>query len=96
MDGLPGLEQAFTEAFPKAKVQRCVVHKLRNIAAKLPRKIQEDCLDLSSNEYFTLTPKRRAKERSYAWKEFFRESGPFRSKLFGKRPGCRVKLLYPT
>ncbi|HBQ28045.1 MAG TPA: hypothetical protein DD719_01210, partial [Desulfotomaculum sp.] len=50
MDGLSELENAFTEAFPKAKVQRCVVHKLRNIAAKLPRKIQKNCLDLSSIE----------------------------------------------
>jgi transposase-like protein len=45
MDGLTGLENVFLECFPKAKTQRCVVHKLRNIAAKLPRKIQKDCLN---------------------------------------------------
>ncbi len=52
MDGLPGLESAFTEAFPKAKVQRCVVHKLRNIAAKLSRKIQKDCLDHAKRIFY--------------------------------------------
>lgn len=29
-DGLSGLDAAFKEVFPKADVQRCVVHKLRN------------------------------------------------------------------
>ena len=28
-DGLTGLEEAFREAFPRADVQRCVVHKVR-------------------------------------------------------------------
>jgi predicted transcriptional regulator len=42
---LTGLENVFLECFPKAKTQRCVVHKLRNIATKLPRKLQKDCLD---------------------------------------------------
>ena len=36
MDGLAGLERAFEENFPRAKIERCVVHKLRNIAVKLP------------------------------------------------------------
>ncbi|WP_262382921.1 IS256 family transposase, partial [Bacillus infantis] len=29
-DGLPGLEEAFKSIFPKADVQRCVVHKVRS------------------------------------------------------------------
>lgn len=29
-DGLPGLEAAMKEVYPKADVQRCVVHKIRN------------------------------------------------------------------
>lgn len=29
-DGLPGLEEAMKEIYPKADVQRCVVHKIRN------------------------------------------------------------------
>jgi transposase-like protein len=34
IDGLPGLMDAFNEAFPKANIQRCIVHKLRNVAVK--------------------------------------------------------------
>lgn len=29
-DGLPGLEEAMKEIYPKADVQRCIVHKVRN------------------------------------------------------------------
>jgi len=38
MDGLPGLENAFLEAFRKAKVQRCQVHKAVNVLTKVRRK----------------------------------------------------------
>lgn len=37
-DGLPGLEDAFRECFPKADVQRCVVHKVRHILNKARKK----------------------------------------------------------
>lgn len=34
-DGLPGLEEAFRETYPKADVQHCVVHKMRNTFPKI-------------------------------------------------------------
>ena len=40
MDGLPGLGDAFREAFPKAKVLRCWVHKARNVLPRVPRRYQ--------------------------------------------------------
>jgi putative transposase len=40
MDGLPGLGDAFLEAFPKAKVLRCWVHKARNVMPLVPRRYQ--------------------------------------------------------
>jgi transposase-like protein len=36
-DGQPGLRQALRQVFPRACHQRCQVHKLRNILAKLPQ-----------------------------------------------------------
>jgi len=36
-DGAPGLIAALEKHFPKADRQRCIAHKLRNIASKLPR-----------------------------------------------------------
>lgn len=40
MDGLPGLEDAFAEAFPLAKTARCWVHKARNTMPRVPRRYQ--------------------------------------------------------
>ena len=38
MDGNSGLRKAVRECFPNALVQRCQVHKMRNILGKLPQK----------------------------------------------------------
>jgi len=45
MDGLPGLEKVFKEEFPKAKVQRCQVHVVRNVLAKVPKKLKKAVAD---------------------------------------------------
>ncbi|MEB3750759.1 IS256 family transposase ISHahy7 [Geobacillus icigianus] len=37
-DGLPGLEEAFQAVYPKADVQRCVVHKVRNTLSRVRKK----------------------------------------------------------
>ncbi len=39
-DGLPGLEEAFKAVYPKADVQRCVVHKVRNTLHRVRKKDQ--------------------------------------------------------
>jgi transposase-like protein len=36
-DGAPGLIKAIQECFPQSRRQRCLAHKLRNIASKLPK-----------------------------------------------------------
>lgn len=40
MDGLPGLGDAFRDAFTGAKVLRCWVHKARNVMPLVPRRYQ--------------------------------------------------------
>jgi len=40
IDGNPGLTKALREVFPHALRQRCQVHKMRNILAKLPRTME--------------------------------------------------------
>jgi putative transposase len=37
-DGAPGLIRAVTELWPEADRQRCAVHRLRNVLAKLPKR----------------------------------------------------------
>ena len=46
MDGLSGLEEAFLTVYPKADVQRCIVHKVRNSVAKIRKK---DYLEFTSD-----------------------------------------------
>ena len=75
MDGLTGLEKVFMECFPKAKTQRCVVHKLRNIAAKLPRKIQKDCLDHVKRVFYADSYD-EALERFNDWKNYWEKIAP--------------------
>lgn len=49
MDGLPGLEEAFNKVYPKADVQSCVVHKVRNTIRKVRKKdLSEILQDLKS------------------------------------------------
>ena len=43
-DGGTGLRKAVELVYPRVLHQRCWVHKLRNVAAKLPRKHQQACL----------------------------------------------------
>jgi len=38
MDSLSGIEYAFCKVFPKADIQRCIVHKVCNSVAKIRRK----------------------------------------------------------
>ena len=40
MDGLPGLDAGFLEAFPRSKTARCWVHKARNVLPRVPRRYQ--------------------------------------------------------
>lgn len=39
IDGNPGLRRAIAEVWPGASVQRCVVHKLRNLESRVPKRL---------------------------------------------------------
>jgi putative transposase len=42
VDGAPGLEAALTELWPDAPVQRCTVHKHRNLLAHAPKALHDE------------------------------------------------------
>ena len=42
IDGNPGLPDALRQQWPKIEIQRCTVHKLRNLEAKVPRALREE------------------------------------------------------
>lgn len=50
-DGLTGLEEAFLSVYPKADVQRCVIHKMRNTMNKVRKKDQSQLSYALKNVY---------------------------------------------
>lgn len=42
IDGNPGLRRAVAQCWPRAAVQRCVVHKLRNLEAHAPKRSHDE------------------------------------------------------
>lgn len=51
MDGLCGIEEAFLKAFPKADIQRCIIHKVRNSLAKIRKKDYQSFTESLKNIY---------------------------------------------
>jgi transposase-like protein len=65
-DGSPGLHAALDIVYPYVARQRCWVHKLRNVAAKLPRKHQAACLGGVAAIYGAAT-ERAARQAFRVW-----------------------------
>jgi putative transposase len=74
-DGCPGLHAALAVVYPYARRQRCWVHKLRNVAAKLPRTIQTACLREAKTIYRAPT-QREAVARFRTWERHWGTSAP--------------------
>lgn len=67
-DGNPGLLKALREIYPFKKIQRCIAHKLRNIAGKLKKRNREECMG-EAKLIFGAESKRKAVDRFKEWKE---------------------------
>ena len=55
VDGNPGLKKALREVFPHARRQRCQVHKLRNILAKVPKAMRAEMARLIAPVFHAAT-----------------------------------------
>ena len=67
-DGNPALLKAIKEIYPFLKVQRCIVHKLRNVAVKLKRVHLKPCM-AEAKGIFAAPSRREAIKRFKTWKE---------------------------
>ncbi len=74
-DGSPGLHAALDLVYPYVARQRCWVHKLRNVAAKLPRRWQAACLGEVARIYGAAT-ERAARQAFRAWAAHWRPQAP--------------------
>ncbi len=66
-DGLPDLEEAFKSVYPKADVQRCVIHKVRNTLNHVRKKDQFEIAEDLKAVYKSFT-----KEAAYSQFESFK------------------------
>jgi transposase-like protein len=67
-DGNPALLKAIKEIYPFLKVQRCIVHKLRNVAIKLKRVHLRPCM-AEAKDVFNAPSRREAVKRFKTWKD---------------------------
>ncbi len=74
-DGCPGLHAALDVVYPYVSHQHCWVHKLRNVATKLRRAQQADCLAGVRGIYEAST-RREAVRRYWAWVQRWRWQAP--------------------
>jgi putative transposase len=74
-DGCAGLHAAIEIVYPKVARQHCWAHKLRNVAAKLPRKHQQACLQGAKQIYLAETS-REAGQRFREWAKEWRDIAP--------------------
>jgi len=74
-DGAPGLHAACEMVYPYTPRQRCWVHKLRNVAVKLNRKDQEECLR-GAKQIYLAENRKEAIQRYWEWANQWREEQP--------------------
>jgi transposase-like protein len=63
VDGAPGLEKALTSLWADIPIQRCTVHKLRNLIAHAPKKLAEEVASDFSDMMYAKTAKEVATRR---------------------------------
>lgn len=74
-DGAPGIKLALQMVYPRIAHQRCWAHKLRNVANKLPKKHQTQCLDQAKLIYLSPT-RTKAVQRFWEWSKNWRAVAP--------------------
>jgi len=96
LDGNPGLAKAVRQVFPGVRRQRCQVHKMRNILAKLPRLAQRDLKPLIQ-QVFQAPDHRTALRRGRALLARFRDRYPSAMECLEKDlVECCTHLLFPA
>jgi putative transposase len=67
IDGCPGLKAALKTIYPYKPIQRCIAHKLRNVAGKLKRSFQKACMS-EAKLIFAASNRTQAIKRFKEWK----------------------------
>ena len=75
VDGNPGLLKALNNVLPETLIQRCVVHKLRNIAVHCPKSLRSIIVAEAKN-IFSATSEQEARGRYKIWEERWGKGAP--------------------
>lgn len=75
IDGSKALRVAVDTVYPFTPIQRCWVHKLRNVASKLPKKAHSSCLAQAKLIYLAKN-KKEAVATYKKWVEKYKDSYP--------------------
>lgn len=67
IDGCPGLIAALKAVYPYVKRQRCIAHKMRNVAVKIKRAHQKECMK-GAKLIFAASSRTEAVRRFKDWK----------------------------
>ena len=95
IDGNSGLRKAVRECFPDAWVQRCQVHRMRNILCKLPEKARPGLKKLIQKA-FTAQSYKAGLEQAQAVVAMYREQFPEAMKcLATDLEECLTALRFP-
>lgn len=95
MDGLKGLDESFLSYFPKADIQRCTVHFMRNICKRV--RVQ-DRLEVAADlkEIFASQSEVVALERCEAMKRKWKKAYPKLFEDYLNRPNMFTYFKYPV
>jgi transposase-like protein len=94
-DGAPGLIAAVEKYFPKADRQRCIAHKLRNIASKLPRDVQKMILEEIKAVYYAADAQTAEVLASIVIQKYARAYPSAMQCFNDDLPSCITHLKYP-
>lgn len=94
-DGHGGLKAAITRCFPQSDRGRCVVHKLRNLAAKVPQEARRQILEAAKQVYYA-SDRESAELLAERFITAYAASHPAMIKCFNDDlEACLVHLNYP-
>lgn len=94
-DGAPGLIAAVEKHFPKADRQRCIAHKLRNIAAKLPRDVQKIILEEIKAVYYAADTQSAEVLAAHVIQKYAQKYPSAMQCFNDDLPSCITHLQYP-
>jgi len=75
MDGSAGLKAACELIYPRAKIQRCWAHKLRNVSNYCKAKYEKDCI-ADARTIYLAQDKGEARKRFKEWKSAWKKTCP--------------------